>query len=94
MLFVWLLCLCLNDMGVCLDHVTLSHCSLTAKHDTVPTHDTHYFANSELLKSASLIGFQKTKKTYNMWCNCCHPKCCPLHFPNLHVFPQLSPADG
>lgn len=59
MLFVWLLCLCLDDMGVCLDHVTLSHCSLTAKHDTVPTQETHYFANSELLKSASLIGLKK-----------------------------------
>lgn len=29
---------------VCLDHViTLSHCNLTAKRDTVPTHKTHYF---------------------------------------------------
>lgn len=47
---------------VCLDCViTLSHCSLTAKGDTVLSHETLYFAIRMNLKSASVVGFQKIK---------------------------------
>lgn len=52
----WVYCVCLNHV------ITLSHCSLTAKHNTVPTHETHYFAIKVNFKKC-LTGVSNTKKS-------------------------------